>query len=1061
MTQICGNFFSFYDKIIYNFTVTNHVRNKQPQGGLALKDYLLDVMQQHEHGLYMCELPTGNGKTYDSARAMKEYADSIEDGTKIIYITTMNKNLPEDALRVAYGNDELYKRNVLRLRSNFDEVVEKILDIEVPEEMRTEVYVKLRKDVSLYRNATDKRYADKEYIKELQDRITEGDRQLRYEITKQLKNRFSTKTQRKNAIRNDVKYKWIGKLYPAVFTDDYKILLMSVSKFMKRNSILIDASYEFLNSDLIGDAVIVIDEFDATKDTIQSELIEKSLAMKEDYIQLFRQIYRTLNPNNFSSDIRRAMDQIENSGNRNTFTSLMAEAREIAESYLVMLSIKTREDLVDQRQIFLFNDGSFHTVLKEGAQYIRSTLNEEDNRIDVFFEGKEDFFKNRNKEKDIVLYSLLREINLFLLHFRLFVIEWARNYMDIVNSSRNGIKDAMNLENAISSILKRLELTNKQRDLLMGEKCQMVRSNRELLLEDRSFYQVGMEYYEFEDRNQEALERETDINVLRTELFLDAECELKKNIDASVFYLEAPTGSGKSNTAMNLSFTFMKQNEDIRKIFYIYPFNTLVEQNMDSINKVFGENKEVMTQVAVVNSLVPLKERVDEDEWNGKDESEKYQRILLDRQFLNYPIVLSTHVMLFRTLFGQYKEDAFGFYQLCNSVIVLDEIQSYRNALWAEIITFFKGFAELLNIKIIIMSATLPNLEMLTENQAKTVRLVKEREKYFKHPKFAKRVVANYELLDQKITPDELMQHILGNIEKERKILVEFIKKASAEDFYKKIKEESSCPVFLMTGDSSIQDRKKIIKKIKEMKSVLLIATQVIEAGVDIDMDIGYKDISRLDSEEQFMGRVNRSAKRKGIVYFFDLDDASGVYGSDDVRIEEKVTLKMESMREILTTKDFSKFYEENILLAVKMQGKEIDSKKNLEKFFQEDVQKLNMPAIDKKMQLIDEKRNMLSVYLAREIIDENEKVINGRDIWEEYRQLLEDEKMEYVEKTVKLRNIRSKMNGFIYQLSENARFQEDEQIGDIYYIENGEDYFDENGILKRERFRDDTDLFI
>ena len=466
-----------------------------------MKDYLLDVMQQREYGLYLCELPTGNGKTFDSAQAMKEYADSIGDDTKIIYLTTLNKNLPENALRAAYGSDKLYKRSVLRLRSNFDEVVEKILDIEVPEEMQTEVYIKLRKDVSFYRNAKDKRYADKEYIKELEDRITEGDRQFRYEITKRLKNRFSTKTQRKNAVRNDKQYKWIGKLYPAVFTDDYKILLMSVSKFMKRNSILIDASYEFLNSDLIENAVIVIDEFDATKDTIQSELIEKSLAMKEDYIQLFRQIYRTLNPNDFSSDMRRSMDHIENSGNRTTFTSLMAEARKIAESYHVMLSIKTREDLVDQRQIFLFNDGSFHTVLKEGTQYIRSTLNEEDNRIDVFFEGKEDFFKNRNKEKDIVLYSLLREINLFLLHFRLFAIEWARNYMDIVNSSRNGIMDAMNLENAISTILKRLELTNKQKDLLMGEKCQMIRNNRELLLEDRSFYQVGMEYYEFEDND--------------------------------------------------------------------------------------------------------------------------------------------------------------------------------------------------------------------------------------------------------------------------------------------------------------------------------------------------------------------------------------------------------------------------------------------------------------------------------------------------------------------------------------------------------------------------------
>lgn len=132
----------------------------------------------------------------------------------------------------------------------------------------------------------------------------------------------------------------------------------------------------------------VIDEFDATKDTIQSELIDKSLAMQEDYIQLFRQIYRTLNPNDFSSSMRQAMDEVEKLGNRNTFTTLMDEAREIAENYHVRLSIKTKEDLVDQRQIFLFNDGSFHTVLKEGAQYIRSSLNKEDNRIDVFFEGK-------------------------------------------------------------------------------------------------------------------------------------------------------------------------------------------------------------------------------------------------------------------------------------------------------------------------------------------------------------------------------------------------------------------------------------------------------------------------------------------------------------------------------------------------------------------------------------------------------------------------------------------------------------------------------------------------
>ena len=120
-------------------------------------------MQKQEHGLYLCELPTGNGKTFDAAKAMKVFADSVKDNTKIIYLTTLNKNLPEEPLLAAYGSEELYKRNVLRLRSNFDEVVEKILVIDVPEEMKTDAYLKLCKDVSLYRNAVDKRYSDKEY----------------------------------------------------------------------------------------------------------------------------------------------------------------------------------------------------------------------------------------------------------------------------------------------------------------------------------------------------------------------------------------------------------------------------------------------------------------------------------------------------------------------------------------------------------------------------------------------------------------------------------------------------------------------------------------------------------------------------------------------------------------------------------------------------------------------------------------------------------------------------------------------------------------------------------
>ncbi|WP_242947256.1 DEAD/DEAH box helicase family protein [Clostridium haemolyticum] len=76
-----------------------------------------------------------------------------------------------------------------------------------------------------------------------------------------------------------------------------------------------------------------------------------------------------------------------------------------------------------------------------------------------------------------------------------------------------------------------------------------------------------------------------DINILRKELFLDAEKELLKNLDKNIFYLEAPTGSGKSNVAFNLTFRLIEKERNLKKLIYVYPFNTLVDQNIKTIEK--------------------------------------------------------------------------------------------------------------------------------------------------------------------------------------------------------------------------------------------------------------------------------------------------------------------------------------------------------------------------------------------------------------------------------------------------------------------------------------------
>lgn len=547
----------------------------------------------------------------------------------------------------------------------------------------------------------------------------------------------------------------------------------------------------------------------------------------------------------------------------------------------------------------------------------------------------------------------------------------------------------------------------------------------------------------------EKLQQVSEINILRTELFSEAEENLKRNKDQSVFYLEAPTGSGKSNTAMNLSFTLMQENSDLRKLFYIYPFNTLVEQNMSILEKTFGNKKEIMSQIAVVNSLVPFKDKKEVEE--DRENSKKYQEILLDRQFLNYPFILSTHVMLFRTMFGNAKEDVFGFQQLCHSVIVLDEIQSYKINLWSEMIAFLKEFAELLDIKVIIMSATLPNLEVLTDHKENAVRLLSDCLKYFHHKMFRERVVPKYDLLEEDITLESLAEHVLEN--KNKKVLIEFIKKASAEEFYRILGERVES-VFLMTGDSSIQERKDLIEKIKRLSSVILVATQVIEAGVDIDMDIGFKDISRLDSEEQFMGRINRFGKKDGVVYFFNLDEAKSIY-KEDVRGDERVTLMVPEIRTFLETKNFSAFYESDILPVLKKKGEMID-KNNLKEFFSQKVGILNMPEVAEKMKLIDDNTQGIFICFGRKLGD-----VDSRMLWWEYKELLENTQMNYAEKKVRLHDLRSEMNAFIYQFKNSALVEANEHIGDLYFIENGEEYFDENGVLKRALFSDDTDLFL
>ncbi|MDD3343217.1 MAG: CRISPR-associated endonuclease Cas3'', partial [Sulfurospirillaceae bacterium] len=161
------------------------------------------------------------------------------------------------------------------------------------------------------------------------------------------------------------------------------------------------------------------------------------------------------------------------------------------------------------------------------------------------------------------------------------------------------------------------------------------------------------------------------INKLRNEMFLEAEHNLLQNLTKNIFYLEAPTGSGKTITSINLALKLLEKHDSLNKLFYIFPFNTLVEQTKSVFDEIFGDS----FKIEVINSITPITI----NEKDQEDIESKYEKSYVNRLFFHAPAIITTHVALFDILFGTSKEDNFPLWQLANSVIILDEIQSYNN----------------------------------------------------------------------------------------------------------------------------------------------------------------------------------------------------------------------------------------------------------------------------------------------------------------------------------------------------------------------------------------------
>lgn len=415
-----------------------------------------------------------------------------------------------------------------------------------------------------------------------------------------------------------------------------------------------------------------------------------------------------------------------------------------------------------------------------------------------------------------------------------------------------------------------------------------------------------------------------NLNILRQKLTAEMISNLRKHSASRCFYLEAPTGAGKTNLSLAFATELMNVDSSLNKVFYVFPFTTLITQTFKSIKETLEIDN---------NSIIQLHSKAGfHEKGDGTYGNEK--RLYLDNLFVNYPIALMSHIRFFDILKGNEKESNYLLHRLCNSVVIIDEIQTYNPEHWDKIVYFLANYAQLFNIRVLIMSATLPKIDALHENlKGSFISLISNRDHYFSNQNFAGRVSFDFTLADKKRPENEeekkryLIELSDFMIEKAKryansndenvKVLIEFITKKTAALFFSIIDNDSrfeDYKILLLSGDILEFRRKQIIKSIKEQEfsKVIVVSTQVVEAGVDIDMDLGFKDRSLIDNDEQLAGRINRNASKDNcIVHLFDCDKTSTIYGSDSrYKVQQTDKDIFDDYKEILVKKQFHALYE-------------------------------------------------------------------------------------------------------------------------------------------------------
>jgi CRISPR-associated endonuclease/helicase Cas3 len=339
---------------------------------------------------------------------------------------------------------------------------------------------------------------------------------------------------------------------------------------------------------------------------------------------------------------------------------------------------------------------------------------------------------------------------------------------------------------------------------------------------------------------------DNELNRLRTAVrseMLERLEEVKE--EQRLFSLCLPTGLGKTLTAAAWAFQMRERWMPEARVVVVMPFLSVIDQTEAVYRSMLG----VEEQGEVVMASHSLAERRFDSEEGGEAE------FFLDTW--RSSLILTTYDQLLLALMSPKGRHQMRLHNLCDALLIFDELQSVPCRLWKPLEALLSSLCNQGNSRLLAMSATLPAL--FSETTPLLSRDTEER-------CFAR--FGRYELRLE-LEPCELEtfveqkaeECVRGDWSGERVLLVMNTRR-SARTLRDALEAITGEAPFFLTADVTPAERLEQIERLREGAPCVVVATQCIEAGVDLDFSRVFRDMAPLDSLVQVAGRCNRHARR-------------------------------------------------------------------------------------------------------------------------------------------------------------------------------------------------------